>query len=121
MRKIGIHKTIAYLPMLALAGLLLVSLNTGCARDRFNGRDTQSGRGASSDMASYSRTIPPPPANSGSMNQKLCPVTGEPLDSMGGPIPVSTDGGKIYVCCQGCVKAVKKDPQKYLAIVHGES
>ena len=36
---------------------------------------------------------------------------------MGPPIPVSVNGETIYVCCQGCVDAVKAEPEKYLAIV----
>ena len=55
-----------------------------------------------------------------SHSQKNCPVTGEPLGSMGKPIAVTVHGETILVCCQGCVKAVKKDPEKYLAIMHGE-
>lgn len=104
----------------ALAGLLLFSLTTGCASDRFNWLGTRTRHSSHSDMASYSQAIPSRPADSVAMNQKFCPVTGEPLDSMGGAIPVSANGETIYVCCQGCVKAVKKDPQKYLAIVRSE-
>lgn len=47
--------------------------------------------------------------------QKTCPVTDLPLDSMGGPIPVTVDGRKIFLCCAGCEDAIKSDPAKYLA------
>ena len=105
----------------ALAGMLLISLTTGCASGPFNWLGSLAGHGPDSTGASYSQTIPSPPADGVARSQKLCPVTGEPLDSMGGSIPVSANGETIYVCCQGCVKAVKKDPQKYLAIVRNES
>ena len=105
----------------ALAGLLLVSLASGCARDRFNWLGTLAGHGSDSAVTSYSPNIPSPPADGVARSQKLCPVTGEPLGSMGGSIPVSANGETIYVCCQGCVKAVNKDPEKYLAIVRSES
>lgn len=85
------------------AGLLFVLMVAGCASDRFNWFSNM------------------PNASKGSITQKLCPVTGEPLDSMGGAIPVKANGETIYVCCQGCVKAVNKDPKKYLAIVRSES
>lgn len=48
------------------------------------------------------------------LNQRTCPVTGEPLGSMGKPIRVDVSGRSIYVCCAGCVSAVKRNPEKYL-------
>lgn len=50
----------------------------------------------------------------------MCPVTGEPLGSMGDPIPVTVQGRTIQVCCQGCVAAVQKNPEKYLKAVDDE-
>ena len=47
--------------------------------------------------------------------QKTCPVTDLPLDSMGGPVAVAVAGQKVFICCQGCESRLKKDPQKYLA------
>lgn len=46
--------------------------------------------------------------------QKTCPVTREPLGSMGKPILVTVSGQSIYVCCEGCVPAIQRNPQKYL-------
>lgn len=48
------------------------------------------------------------------MRQRTCPVTSGPLGSMGKPIRVDVAGRSIYVCCAGCVNAVKQNPQKYL-------
>lgn len=45
--------------------------------------------------------------------QKICPVSGKPLGSMGDPIAVDVNGQKVYVCCAGCVNAVKSNPAKY--------
>ena len=56
----------------------------------------------------------------GAAQQRLCPVTGEELGSMGEPIPVTVMGQTISVCCQACVRAVKRDPQKYIQIVQNE-
>ncbi|MEI8205930.1 MAG: hypothetical protein WCG03_03540 [Kiritimatiellales bacterium] len=33
---------------------------------------------------------------------------------------VDADGYRIYVCCGGCVKAVKADPAKYIAKLKAE-
>jgi Cu(I)/Ag(I) efflux system membrane fusion protein len=47
--------------------------------------------------------------------QKTCPVKGEPLDAMGGPVRVEVAGRVVFVCCKACVKPLRKDPEKYLA------
>jgi membrane fusion protein, copper/silver efflux system len=52
--------------------------------------------------------------------QKICPVTGEPLDSMGGPVRVEVAGRVVFICCKGCEKALRKDPAKYLSNLPGK-
>jgi hypothetical protein len=47
--------------------------------------------------------------------QGICPVSGEPLGSMGSPIKVNLQGRDVFVCCAGCVSKLQEDPQKYLA------
>ena len=46
--------------------------------------------------------------------QKICPVTGQPLGSMGTPVKVTVEGRDVLLCCQGCVSAIETDPRKYL-------
>ncbi len=48
------------------------------------------------------------------LQQRVCPVTGQLLGSMGRPIRVDVDGRSVFVCCQGCVDAVRQNPGKYL-------
>ncbi len=50
--------------------------------------------------------------------QKVCPVSGKALGSMGVPIGVELDGNTLYVCCSGCVDAVKAEPARYRDGVH---
>lgn len=45
--------------------------------------------------------------------QRLCPVTQDPFDH-GPPIKLFVDNRPLYVCCDDCVEAVKKNPQLYL-------
>jgi YHS domain-containing protein len=45
--------------------------------------------------------------------QKVCPVSGKPLGSMGDPVPVDVKGKRVFVCCGGCVDAVKSNSAKY--------
>ncbi|MCA9036843.1 MAG: hypothetical protein KDA91_17030 [Planctomycetaceae bacterium] len=47
-------------------------------------------------------------------------MTGEELGSMGPPIPVTVSGRTIQVCCQACVAAVQRSPEKYLQRVAEE-
>ena len=47
--------------------------------------------------------------------QKVCPVSGEKLGSMGTPFEFTYKGQKIKLCCDGCKDDFDKDPQKYLA------
>ena len=47
--------------------------------------------------------------------QKVCPVTGELLGSMGVPIKVTVDGRSLFICCEGCEEEVKKNFDEYVA------
>ena len=47
--------------------------------------------------------------------QKICPVTGAKLGSMGDPIAVDVDGRKVWTCCPACPPKLKAEPAKYLA------
>ena len=47
--------------------------------------------------------------------QKVCPVGGAPLGSMGAPIKLTVEGRELFICCEGCEDAVRKDPEKYFS------
>ena len=47
--------------------------------------------------------------------QKICPVGGEPLGSMGTPVKVMVGERAVFLCCEGCREAIEKEPEKYLA------
>ena len=52
--------------------------------------------------------------------QKLCPVTNQPLGSMGTPARVVVSGQVVFLCCDGCEdRRLKRDPAKYLAKLPG--
>src|SRR5205085_434526 len=40
------------------------------------------------------------------IEQKLCPVTGKPLGSMGTPPRVVVAGKTVFLCCKGCESAL---------------
>ena len=47
----------------------------------------------------------------------VCPVSGEPLGTMGDPIIISYEGREIRFCCDGCEPKFNDEPAKYLAKV----
>ena len=47
--------------------------------------------------------------------QRLCPVSGKKLGSMGRPVKSIIGGKPVFVCCKGCTNALKGNPKKYLA------
>ncbi len=51
------------------------------------------------------------------VGNKICPVSGKKTDAMGLVVPYEYKG-KIYnFCCEGCVRAFKSDPEKYIKII----
>jgi Cu(I)/Ag(I) efflux system membrane fusion protein len=50
-------------------------------------------------------------------SQRLCPVTEEPLGSMGVPLKISVRGQPVFLCCEGCDRIAQRDPAKTLALV----
>jgi hypothetical protein len=52
--------------------------------------------------------------------QKLCPVTDEPLGSMGTPVRVMVEGKPVFICCKGCEAELRGNLKKYLPKVRGK-
>jgi Cu(I)/Ag(I) efflux system membrane fusion protein len=49
------------------------------------------------------------------VKQKICPVAGAPLGSMGVPVKVTVKDRDVFLCCEGCRGSLLEDPDKYLA------
>ena len=49
--------------------------------------------------------------------QGYCAVTAEPLGSMGTPLKLIVNEQPVFVCCKGCEKKAKSNPDKTLAKV----
>jgi membrane fusion protein, copper/silver efflux system len=47
--------------------------------------------------------------------QQDCPVTKAKLGSMGQPLAVDVEGGKVWTCCEACPPKLRAAPAKYLA------
>jgi hypothetical protein len=49
------------------------------------------------------------------VKQKICPVSGERLGSMGAPMKVDVKGRAVFICCDGCREQLLAKPDEYLA------
>ncbi|MCY2987833.1 MAG: efflux RND transporter periplasmic adaptor subunit [Planctomycetota bacterium] len=46
--------------------------------------------------------------------QRICPVTGAPLGSMGVPVKIALRGQPVFLCCKGCSGKAKRSPDEML-------
>jgi Cu(I)/Ag(I) efflux system membrane fusion protein len=46
--------------------------------------------------------------------QGVCPITDQPLGSMGMPYKMFVEGQPVFLCCKGCEDEVKQNPKKVL-------
>lgn len=51
----------------------------------------------------------PPEDRTLAESQRLCPVTDEPLGSMGTPIKLILNGQQVFICCKACKADAEKD------------
>lgn len=49
--------------------------------------------------------------------QRLCPITGNPIDKT---VYLDHAGHRIYFCCDGCKNVFNQDPAKYLSKMKAE-
>ena len=93
-----------FLTLLALAGLVAGGIGLAAAQDKGKDQVGAASEAKSDDAAVIAAQKPSYPLTK-------CPVSGEPLGSMGDPIDFVVDGHLIRLCCAGCKKGVaaKKD------------
>ena len=46
--------------------------------------------------------------------QRICPVTGAALGSMGVPVKITLRGQTVFLCCKGCIGKAKRSPDEML-------
>lgn len=111
-------KTITILP--AVCVLLAASLFVGCG--------TPAAGPAPSGQTSNVEQDHPAPSQFAEQLAKLdaadrtaaakqanCPVSNEPLGSMGVPRKVVVNGREVFICCKGCEKEFLENADAYLA------
>jgi hypothetical protein len=97
---------------LLVAGLLAA---TGCneAKTTFSSVAAPKSKSEDGDVAANLGKLSPEDRTIAEA-QKLCPVTDEPLGSMGVPIKLDFKDQPVFICCKSCEKTAKKDPDKTL-------
>jgi YHS domain-containing protein len=111
------------LPTLALAALCL----TGCSKEpaepvveeeRIEEVDVpglESSDSTEADEITAAMAELSPADRAAAMAQKICPVSDQPLGSMGTLIKVSADDREVFLCCEACKEKFEANPQEYLA------
>ena len=96
-------KTTQTLPFTHVA--LVVVVFTGCSTTADTMHDSRHEHAAASAPASAAKPYP----------LDVCLVSGEALDSMGGPVTKIHDGQEVKFCCKSCPADFDANPDKYMA------
>lgn len=101
--------TIAGIPMIAMAVLLLFS---GCKKEPSAAQQQSQATSQAGEHASQVSTDQPVVETAGIV-QKTCPVMeGNPINKN---IFVEYKGKKVYFCCKGCPEKFLANPEQYVA------
>ncbi len=103
--------------------LALVSTFSGCSPNGQNGEPTPAvivNQTEESEMADIA-LLENEALRSAAIQQGICPVSGEPLGSMGKPIKLDVQGREVFICCSGCEDSLRETPQKYFDILDQRS
>jgi hypothetical protein len=95
----------------------LASSYFGASRGRRDTKTTNSKPVASRDEPAPAAALDrlDPPDRSLAEVQKVCPVTGLALGTMGTPVRQVVSGRAVFLCCAGCRSKLLADPDRYLA------
>lgn len=103
---------------LALAGLFALIAVSGCDKKSDDVHHAPQAQGAAASSASAELHLHPTPeqvAAATPVGNRICPVSGDSLGSMGAPLHVVYKGKLVGLCCNGCPGAFGKDPDAMLA------
>jgi len=105
---------------IALAGLLAAFVFAGCEPKKEDAAhaDHMAGAEAPAVQENADLQLHPTPeqvAAAKPVGNRICPVSGDSLGSMGAPIQIVYKGKLVGLCCGGCPKTFAKDPDAYLA------
>lgn len=72
---------------------------------------------ATAPAAAKDAAVAPAATTAPAKAQATCPVMGGKIDKA---LFCDVEGKRIYVCCAGCIKSIKKDPAKYIKILEDQ-
>lgn len=101
----------AYFGASGNGGSVLAKSGTSSARSTAK----KPGKHSDAELAQIGKL--PPEDREMAIAQAVCPVTDEPLGSMGPPVKVIVEGEPIFLCCKGCERDVRENPEEMLAKV----
>lgn len=110
--------------VLMLAAFAAGAMLTGCGSNEAVQQEQQASAGAASpevpaEVAAELDKLPEADRELVAA-QRICPVTGELLGSMGKPIRLTVDGREVFICCAGCEDSLREEPEKYFSKLDGE-
>lgn|SRR3989338_4190771 len=94
---------------LVLAAVLLINTEKLWANDGYKDHKVRT--------AVQSAQKTPEASSAVEVGNKICPVSGEKIGTMGEAVHYEHEGKVYNFCCPMCVKDFKKDPQKYIKIL----
>jgi hypothetical protein len=104
---------------LALAGLLAVFVFSGCDKKTDDVHHSGKAQGAATNSVAqadlFLHPTPEQVAAATPVGNRICPVSGDSLGSMGAPVQVVYKGKLVGLCCSGCPGNFGKDPDALLA------
>jgi len=95
---------------IALGGLVVLTLGCGGEKPEREGGGMEMKKNEGAGIAGLSVED-----QKLAREQKVCPVSDEPLGSMGTPVKEIHGGRTVFFCCESCRKPFLKNPEKYLA------
>lgn len=114
-------------PMRALAAAMLVAFVAGCGSSASKPENAvqpnpadqnatdEAGKQSEAERIAAAMNELSPADREVAMAQAVCPVSDEPLGTMGKPIKVTVEGRDVFLCCEGCRPQITQEPAKYLA------
>lgn len=85
---------------------LSASTDAGAAPSHHDSKESAAIRAALAELSPADRVAV--------AKQKICPITGMPLGSMGTPVKLEIDGQTVWLCCAGCEIEAAENPAKTL-------
>jgi hypothetical protein len=100
-----------------ISAVLAVAVFAGCSAGAPSTKGVPQASGSSDPGVKANLAKLSPEDRTLAESQKTCPITGEPLGSMGVPPKVMLKDQPVFLCCTSCKKKAEADPDKTLKAV----